>query len=1020
MPLSAQRVFETLVVRVVSDTHRYTRGIHAAQNTTDSFVDRVSRMGMYLTTRVTLPLAALGAAAVRQFSMFDKAMTESLAIMQNVTPKLREDMESLVLDLSSKTITAPRELAESYYYLASAGLKAEEAMSALPLVNNFAIAGSFDMAEATDLLTDAQSALGKTIRNNAKLNSAEMMRLSDILVGANQLANASVRQFSKSLTTKAAAAMKLFNMRTEEGVAVLAAYADQGVKAETAGSSFDRMLRLLAKSVNEHGRAQKAMGFAVHDADGNLRNMADIVQNLTDILDGMSDSQKTATLTALGFQARSQQVITPLIGMADAIRNYEKELTRMSNTTKEVADKNMESFSGQMTIFLNKIKQMSIGIGEQLIPYIKQLGGWLEYITNWWNTLSDSTRGWIVSIGLIAGVTWPALIALSSLATVLAAIHAVAGGAVLLLLGTLAEVAVPVIAVTAFAAGLLKSVTYLTGMDEAWHKVNASISRAVQLHQQLIRLEAGRNNKAIVNLNAMRDGDEKNTAIQTAIKQAESKLNSLMGQESEAGAQYAKTNTYWHHFLTGENTVAKVQLDVLKKRIEDTREYLATLKSMVGGPASQNDKGLLQRMQEAGIKVTANDSPQQFMEAVKEYERIQKNNDKDARNSLPGWMSTLQTVATNAMGNADLVGKSLLSALRNKGQGVAYNKLEDQPVWKAAMAKMGKGQKPVLADENGYTALGEMLMERGAYKGSTEDMHVMDEKLRDGFLRADKAAREREGRLSQGMRNNSAFKELMARNSKKGDHANLDPNSRRYSGGLWDTGSLENTITGWMKEMGVDTSEVFYDQEGMLALADKFDAKMKEREAKRAEMGAAKGNNPLSALTQIGIGMANSAVYDFGLLTGSLDQGKAQIDEWSDWFDQKMEDFEKKQEQNAKNFLSAQEARKSAAEKLKKEAMATARENANNVLGASIDVSTKGFGSMMDDFALRRSKQLQFDEASQNQAQIDKDLAEKEKAEWEKLTAKEQQLVLEKIAENTKAAADAKPFILKPAGIGGG
>jgi len=90
----------------------------------------------------------------------------------------------------------------------------------------------FDMARATDLLTDAQSALGLTIRDDAIANMEEMVRVSDVLVRANTLANASVEQFSVALTTKSGAALRALNKDMEEGVAVLAAFADQGIKGE--------------------------------------------------------------------------------------------------------------------------------------------------------------------------------------------------------------------------------------------------------------------------------------------------------------------------------------------------------------------------------------------------------------------------------------------------------------------------------------------------------------------------------------------------------------------------------------------------------------------------------------------------------------------------------------------------------------------------------------------------------------------------------------------------------------------
>ena len=68
-----------------------------------------------------------------------------------------------------------------------------------------------------------------------------------MLVKANTLANASTKQFSEALTSQAGPAMKALNMSVEEGVSILAAYADQGIKASEAGNMLQRMLTLTMK-----------------------------------------------------------------------------------------------------------------------------------------------------------------------------------------------------------------------------------------------------------------------------------------------------------------------------------------------------------------------------------------------------------------------------------------------------------------------------------------------------------------------------------------------------------------------------------------------------------------------------------------------------------------------------------------------------------------------------------------------------------------------------------------------------
>ena len=333
-------------------------------------------------------LAILGTMTgiIKAFASFDQAMTESLAIMGDVSDTMRTKMANAAKQMSGQSTFAATELAKSYFYLASAGLNAEESIAALPVVTKFAQAGAFDLARATDLLTDAQSALGLSTGTVAE-KQQKMIRVSDVLVKANTLANASVSQFSEALTNKAGPAMRAYGVSLESGVATLAAFADQGVKGSEAGSQFSIVLRDLQKAALGNRDAFKAAGIAVYDANGNLNNMGTIVGQLEKHLSTMSAEQKKATLSALGFQERSQGVLLTLIGTSDKIKEYEANLKRAGGITEEVAQKQLESLSSQLKIAKNNIVNVGISLGEKLAPTIikcaEEIVRIIEKIQNW-------------------------------------------------------------------------------------------------------------------------------------------------------------------------------------------------------------------------------------------------------------------------------------------------------------------------------------------------------------------------------------------------------------------------------------------------------------------------------------------------------------------------------------------------------------------------------------------------------------------------------------------------------------
>lgn len=439
---------ERLIVRLMGDGKNYEDMLRRAENRTRTYTDKAGRMHDKLTgkfvsgqavmaaslrrtglamkragasmrslgrsaiTRVTLPLTIMAGASVKAFSNFDKAMVESTSIMK-LTGDQAERMrqQAIGLSMSGQALQGPKDLAKSYFFLASAGKDAEQSMNLLPVVSKFATAGAFDMALATDLLTDAQSALGLSSKKVAE-DTTNLARVADVLVKANTLANASVQQFSTAITSKAGAALKAFNKDIEEGVALLAALADQGIKAELAGNALGRMIRLLSKSSLDNAKAHEVLGFKVFDTAGKMRNLGDIVANLEQVLAGMTDENKVATLAALGFEARVQAVILPLLGTSKAIKKYEEQLRKAKGITDEVANKQMKAFANQMTVLKNQVTVMAIEIGKSLAPMLTTLASAIKFVVVAWRSWSAELKSAITTVALLAAAMGPLLIVL--------------------------------------------------------------------------------------------------------------------------------------------------------------------------------------------------------------------------------------------------------------------------------------------------------------------------------------------------------------------------------------------------------------------------------------------------------------------------------------------------------------------------------------------------------------------------------------------------------------------------------
>lgn len=354
-------------IRIVSDFDK--RGITAANQA----LNNLAKGAGIALAAVAAATAGIAIKSVQEFAKFDAALVKSTAIMGDLSDVMKNEMSQAARDVAKVTTFSAEQAAESFFFLASAGLDANSSIKALPQVAQFAQAGMFDMARATDLLTDAQSALGLTIRDDAVKNMQNMIKVSDVLVRANTLANASVEQFSVALTTKAGAALRALGKDVEEGVAVLAAFADQGIKGEAAGTQLAIVLRdLTTRAIHNKGAFDK-MNIGVFDSNGNMNNLADIVGDLEVALEGMSDETQKATLLQLGFSDRSLGSLQALMGTSEAIKTYEKELRSSMGFTEDVANKQLDSFEAQLKLLESAFLDVAIQIGQELTPFLKDL-----------------------------------------------------------------------------------------------------------------------------------------------------------------------------------------------------------------------------------------------------------------------------------------------------------------------------------------------------------------------------------------------------------------------------------------------------------------------------------------------------------------------------------------------------------------------------------------------------------------------------------------------------------------------
>lgn len=338
-----------LSVSVVANSAAFSRGMVGASNSVKRFganAKRTSGMTKALNAsmlrlgKIAAGVAGLRALGnlVRKQEQFQRSLLQSQAIMGDLSETMRADMKNAAIELARTTVASGEDAAKAFFFLASAGLDAKTSLEALPIVGKFAQAGMFDLALATDLVTDAQSALGLSVKDTDQ-TLRNMTRVADVLVRANTLANASVRQFSEALTNKAGAALKVLGKDIEEGIGALAAFADQGIKGAEAGTALNIVLRDLSTKGIQNAKAFREAGIQIFDTANEMRNLGAIIKDVEDALAGASDAQAKWTLLNLGFADKSVIFIQTLLGMSDKMRRVEEAAYAAGGAMEEVSGK---------------------------------------------------------------------------------------------------------------------------------------------------------------------------------------------------------------------------------------------------------------------------------------------------------------------------------------------------------------------------------------------------------------------------------------------------------------------------------------------------------------------------------------------------------------------------------------------------------------------------------------------------------------------------------------------------------
>lgn len=371
---------------------------------------------------VTGAISAIGVASIKTAADFDTSMSQVAATMGMTSEEINngsEDyakLEKAARDMGAATKYSAGEAADALNYLALAGYDVDTSVSTLPVVLNLAAAGDIELASASDMVTDAMSALG--------LETSEATSFVDKMAKTSQKSNTNVAQLGEAILTVGGTAKNLKGGVTELNTC-LGILADNGIKGSEGGTKLRNMILSLTAPTDTAAAQIKALGLEVYDAQGNMRPLNDIFNDLNNTLSTMTQGEQTNVLNTIFNKADLKGVNAMLANSNERFNELSGYIDDAAGAAVNMADTMQNNLNGQITILKSALSEAAISIGQALMPLMKQLTGVIQSLVEKFNNLSPTAKMIIIIILGIVATIGPALIVIGKIVSAVGSIIAI-------------------------------------------------------------------------------------------------------------------------------------------------------------------------------------------------------------------------------------------------------------------------------------------------------------------------------------------------------------------------------------------------------------------------------------------------------------------------------------------------------------------------------------------------------------------------------------------------------------------
>lgn len=355
-------------------------------------------IGVVLAAAVVAIGAAVAGAAgkindcVNVYAEFEDSMLQVAATMGITQEEIAsgsdayEKLTNAAKEAGASTRYSASEAGEALNYLALAGYDADKAVETLPKVLNLAAAGGMELATTSDLVTDAMSAL--------QMETGDLDTFIDQMAKTSQKSNTSVQQLGEAILVCAGTAtstgQELTTLNTSLGI-----LADNGIKGAEGGTKLRNVMLSLSAPTDKAAAQLTSLGVSVYDAEGNMRQLDEIMADLNASLGDLSQDERTNAINNIFNKTDLNAVNALLASTTGRFDELSAQIDDCAGAAADMAGTMEAGLAGTTRSFESAMEGMQIEVGSIFADFKQTLmSDSIEVIRNFTNNLREAGGDW--------------------------------------------------------------------------------------------------------------------------------------------------------------------------------------------------------------------------------------------------------------------------------------------------------------------------------------------------------------------------------------------------------------------------------------------------------------------------------------------------------------------------------------------------------------------------------------------------------------------------------------------------